>query len=415
MSKSAAVPTANPSQPQQHPYQAVKITPAVTAKAEDILRKAKVQLAIHHPFWAQIVFSRPVGLSQTLSTACIDQKGVITIGVGFLSTLTVQQCVFLLAHEACHFAFLHLFRRAFREHRKWNYAADAVINDYLISNGVGEFIEHGVHLPGSKEKTAEKVYDELPESPDGQGGGGVGEGWNDLDDGDGGSQMSDGERRMIEQQIKQELAQAVQVGKMKGNLPAGIEKLVDDIINPPTPWHILLERHMTKFIKSGITWMRPNRRLLAHGIYMPTVDRVPKMGPIAIFRDTSGSCMDDASQQHFLGHINSIIEKCRPEKVYVLDIDVAVHACHEYTLDDLPVKPAPRGGGGTSFKPPFVYCEQHGIDQEIECAVYLTDLYGDFPERAPEYDVVWLCTSNVAEVPFGEVIKYDPQADRDKR
>ena len=165
---------------------------------------------------------------------------------------------------------------------------------------------------------------------------------------------------------------------------------------------------MTNFISAGISWRRPNRRLLAHNLYLPSADKEPRMGAIGIFRDSSGSCMDNATQAHFLGHINSIIEKCRPERVYVIDCDARVEMVREYTLDDLPILPGtanPMGGGGTSFAPPFRYVEEQGIDLEV--AVYLTDMYGDFPAEAPTYPTIWLSTSDVKEAPFGDVLQYE--------
>src|ERR1051326_2727353 len=145
------------------------VTPAIRKAAEDVLKKAKVQLAIHHPFWFQIAFGRKITLSDTVSTAYITKRGRITIGTHFLAELSVQQAVFLLAHESMHYAMLHTLRRCAREHKKWNIACDAVINDLLQQSKVGEFIDGGVNMPGSKDKTSEKVFDELPNPPSGKG------------------------------------------------------------------------------------------------------------------------------------------------------------------------------------------------------------------------------------------------------
>jgi predicted metal-dependent peptidase len=383
--------------------------------AEENLKKGKVQLAIHQPFFGQLVLGRkikitdedviPIGGGKAQRfTACVDAKGNITVGVRFLSELSVQQVVFLLAHEAMHYAMLHAMRRAHRDPRAWNYAADAVINDVLKSSGVGEFIDCAVDLPGSKDKTAEQIYEEIPEDPNG-GCYQPGTGWDDIAEGD--SQVDDATAREIEQQVRVELAQAAQVAKMQGKLPAGLEQMIDEIVNPITPWHILLERYMTNFINADYTWARPKRQLINMGIYLPSSDKRPQMGAMGIFRDTSGSCMSPADQAHFLGHINSIIEKCRPEIVYVVDCDCVVEQVKEYTPEDLPIQPGehnPKGGGGTSFIPPFEWVREQGI--ELEVAVYLTDMYGTMPEEDPGYPVVWLSTSDVKEAPFGDVIQY---------
>lgn len=392
------------------------ITPAMRKKAEDVLKKAKVQLAINHPFFGQIVLGRKIFLEDNVQTAYVTPRGRIHIGVRFIHDKTVQQVVFLLAHEASHYAFLHPLRRAYRQQRKWNFACDAVINDTLKEAKVGEFIEGGVDMPGSKDKTSEKVYEELPDQGGGKGKGQgsdyqPGTGQDDLAESDGpedGGEIDQATAREIEEQIRTEVAAAAQVAKQQGKLPAGLERIVEEIINPITPWHILLERYMTSFIKSGISWRRPNRRMMAAGHYFPSADRVPKMGSVVVVVDTSGS-VGDKELSHFIGHINAIIERCRPEMVYVMPCDAKVHGVTELTLEDLPIteamaKKMSKGRGGTSFKPPFRKVEKLGIEPEV--LVYLTDMYGDFPDQAPPYSTVWLSVSEVDKAPFGDVILY---------
>lgn len=394
------------------------ITEDMRKKAAEVVKKAKVQLAINHPFFAQLVLNRRVTVSDAVSTAHVTVRGHITIGTRFGAALKVQQVVFLLAHEAMHYAMLHLLRRKYRDPRTWNVACDAVINDLLTNSKCGEFIDGGVNMPGSKDKTSEKVYEELPQ----QGGKGKGqksnvsgykpgEGWDDLnDDDDGQGGLDDSQTRELEEQVRQELAQAAAVAKQQGTLPAGMERLIDDIISPRTPWHILLERFMTRLVKANLSWRRPNRRHMANGFYMPSSDKIPQMGPVVIAVDTSGSIGPELP--HFFGHVNRILEVCRPEKVYIMPCDAEVHGVIELTTDDLPVtmdmvskKGMAKGGGGTSFKPPFRKVQKLGLEPEV--LVYLTDMYGDFPEKPAPYDTIWLSTTKDMKAPFGTVIWYE--------
>lgn len=403
-----------------------KITPEMWEKAALNLKKAKVQLAINHPFFAQVVFHREITLSDTISTACITPRGKITVGTAFAADLSVQQMVFLLGHEAMHYAMLHSLRRSWRKHRKWNVACDAVINDLLQESGVGEFIEGGVNMKGSAQKTSEKIYDELPDQGgsgkgkgkgqkgqgDGEGDYQPGEGWDDLDDGEGNGQLDDAEIREIEESVKVELAQAAQVAKQQGKLPAGLARLVDEIINPKTPWHVLLERFMTGYVKSDYSFKKPKKSMASYGLYLPSHDVMPQMGPVVVTIDTSGS-IGQRELEHFLGHINRILETCRPEKVYVISCDATVHEpVVELTLDDFPITPEMarkqgmgKGGGGTSFVPPFRWVDSNGVEPEVH--IYLTDMYGDFPEKRPQYETVWLSISDIDKAPFGSVIKYE--------
>ena len=61
----------------------------------------------------------------------------------------------------------------------------------------------------------------------------------------------------------------------------------------------------------------------------------------------------------------------------------------------------PVGGGGTSFTPVFDRIAADGL--EPDCVVYLTDLYGSFPDRAPSYPVLWGRTSKQS-IPWGDVV-----------
>ena len=414
------------------------ITDAMRKQASDVIKKAKVQLAINHPFFAQIVLGRKIEISDWISTAYVTPRGRITVGTRFAASLKVQQGVFLLAHEAMHYAMLHLFRRKYRDPRKWNVACDAVINDLLQAAKCGEFIDGGVNMAGSKDKTSEKVYEELPDQgggkgkgqkgkgqkQQGQGGQGQGdgdgdyqpgEGWDDLEDEEGQGQLDESQVREIEEQVRQELAQAAAVAKQQGTMPAGMERFVDEIVNPKTPWYILLERFMTSYVKADYSWRRPNRRHLASGFYLPSSDKVPQMGTVVIAVDTSGSIGPELP--HFFGHVNSILSTCRPEKVYIMPCDAAVHGVIEITVDDLPItmemvskKGMAKGGGGTSFKPPFRKVEKLGIEPEV--LIYLTDMYGDFPASAPHYATIWLSTTKDMKAPFGDVLYYECEAQR---
>lgn len=381
----------------------VKITQAMRDKVALNLKKARVQLALHHPFFAQIVLNRKLTLADDVPTAYITSRGHITLGVRFAAAINVQQLVFLLSHEAMHFALLHTLRLKHRLPRKWNVAGDAVINDVLISSSVGEFIDGGVNMPGSKDKTSEKVYDELPDQ-DG-GGKGVyvpGEGWNDLKVDD--EQLDEATMREIEEQIKVELSQASQVAKMQGKLPVGVESLLDEIINPPTPWHKLLEPYMMALVNSDYSFRRPRKSMMAAcNIYLPTTDRVPAMGTVVIQSDESGS-IGDAERQHFGGHINAILERCRPERVIVLHTDTQVHKVEEFTLDDLPIQFKTYACGGTDMCAGLEWVEKNGIEPEV--FITLTDGYTPFPDKDPSYPLVWLITTDV-KAPVGDTIPYE--------
>lgn len=363
--------------------------------------KAKSLLILDHPFFGTACTKRPIIYTDTVPTAAMSATGQMYMNVDFCAPLSVQQLMFLLAHEAMHYMLAHGLRRGHRDPQAWNVAADKVINDTLIDAGVGDFIDGGVTLDGAREMAAESLYDENDDG-DGQGPGGLGNDIGDPTDADG-QPLDDATIHQLEAEAKIDAIQSAKAAKAVGKLPASIERIIEELVNVSTPWYDILERFMAGKIKDGYSWNRPNRRFIARNIYIPGTDYVPKMGPVVIGVDTSGSIGPDEIAM-FNGHINRIIDTCNPEVVHVVYCDYDVAGVDEYTPEDFPVTIQCKGGGGTSFKPVFDWIDTNAIDPE--CVVYLTDGYGDQSEFTTNHETVWLTTGTEA-FDWGHVIKFE--------
>jgi len=378
--------------------------PVNLAEVENKVGKAKSLLILDHPFFGTAVSRRPIQYTDSVPTAAMAATGQMYINPAFAEPLSVKQLMFLLAHEALHYMLSHATRRQHRDAKAWNVAADKVINDTLIDAGVGDFIDGGIHLRDARNYAAEELYDENDDNG-GQGPGGTG---NDVQDpvDENGNPLDDSKVHEIEARAKIEAVQCAKAAKAVGKLPGAIERMVDQIVNVDTPWDEILERFMTAKIKEGYSWNRPNRRFIANNMYLPGTDFKPRMGPVVIGVDTSGS-IGQAELNEFAAHANRILELCGPEKVVVIYCDADVAHVDEYEPDDFPVQLTPHGGGGTSFKPVFDYVDEHDIDPEL--VVYFTDGYGDQHHFTSHYDTVWLTTHH-DDFPWGQVIKYDSKA-----
>lgn len=198
------------------------------------LEKAKVALVTTQPFFASILLKRGIIEDKTIPTAAVDQRGQIYVNPDFAESLTVQQLVFLLAHEVGHVIGQHASRRGTRQAKRWNIAGDAWINDMLREANVGDFIAGGVDMPGSKDDTVDAIYNRLPED---QGGDGPGKGPGGIGDDliERGSPLTQDEADKIDAETRVEVAQAAQAAKMQGKLPAAIQKVIADLIDPGTP------------------------------------------------------------------------------------------------------------------------------------------------------------------------------------
>jgi predicted metal-dependent peptidase len=266
-------------------------------------------------------------------------------------------------------------------------------------------------MHGSKDKTTETIYDELPDSPNGGGGangsGGSG-GSGDESDYDNGlgddimeENLTESEIKEIEATAKVEIAQAAQAAKARGKLSGKLAEIVADIINVKTPWYEILERYMNNHIKQDYTWTKPNRRHIGTGIYLPSMATEPSMGELVVQIDVSGSiCKRELD--YYAGHLSRIVKQCNPTKVHVIYTDTEVVKYVEFDQGQ-DVSLEFFSGGGTHMPAGFEWVDKQGINPQV--FVCLTDGYTDFGE-APDYPVVWCISSNV-EAPHGENVHFE--------
>ncbi len=370
------------------------------------LDRAKVQLVTQHPFFASILLKRKLIEDNTIPTAAVDQRGQIYYNKSFVEKLSVDQLVFLLAHEVGHVIGQHASRRGARSPKKWNYAGDAWINDMLTAANVGTFIEGGVNMPGSKDDTVDAIYNRLPDD-DGNGGGSGNGGPGGIGDDliERGSPLTQEEADRIDAQTRVEIAQAAQAAKAQDKMPAALQKLVAELIEVKTPWYDILERYMVALTRGEYSWARPNRRF-APDYYLPSTGTVAKMGEIVVQVDVSGS-ISKQELDHYNGHLKRIVELCRPERVHVLYTDTRV-AKHVTFEDGEDFGLEFYSGGGTDMEAGFKYLDKEGIDPEV--FICLTDGYTDFNSaNTPAYPVVWCISSHIV-APYGENVHFELEA-----
>lgn len=379
------------------------------------MTKARAQLVLRHPFFASIVLSLPVTPDPTCPTAWTNGK-VVGYNPEWFDSLPLMHAVTVLAHEAMHIMSLHHIRRQSRDPRKWNVAADYVINAELDSNGF-DFPEKKLLDKRYKGMSAEEVYAALPEPPPGKGnGGGKGRGGkpgNDEGEGEGGDPggmgevrdagTSQAELKRAEEETKILVQQALNAAKMRGCVPAGIERLIGEMMEPQIDWRDYVRDFAKRIARDDYTWMRPNRRHIGDGIYLPSL-RNEVLGDMIVAIDTSGS-IGRRELDPFGGELNGVLHQVSPSKVTVLHADAAVAHVEEFTPDQWPVTLSPRGGGGTDFRPVFDWVRERGL--EPECLIYLTDMVGTFPDVPPDYPVLWVSTSKGVTAPWGETVFLD--------
>ncbi len=127
------------------------------------LNKAKIQLMSKPDtvFFTTVCFSLKHIWDETIPTACTNGKE-IRFNPDFFMSLDLEEQIFLLVHESMHVAYMHMDRLNTRNPRKWNYAADYVINHQLISRGF-KMPKNCLHDPQYADMSTEEVYNKLPD------------------------------------------------------------------------------------------------------------------------------------------------------------------------------------------------------------------------------------------------------------
>jgi predicted metal-dependent peptidase len=342
----------------------------------------------------------------------------------FVETLNAATLAGTLAHEVMHPALHHHVRRSGRDPKRWNMACDYAINPLLVDAGLN--LPEGVLLDNRfRGMSAEQIYNLLESEASQDSGSEAEEGESEGERSntepaptgtanEPSAPMTEGgigqvldapvpnkETPTMEEQAREwniAVNQATTVAWQAGKVPAGLNRTLEGSAEAAVDWRELLRRFWSETTPADYSWVRPNRRHIWTGLYLPGVV-CDGVGEVAIAVDCSGS-VSARQLRLFEAEVRSILEGQRPERVYVLYFDAVVQKVETYEAGQR-IDLNPVGGGGTEFGPCFEWLDDQGI--RPQCLVFLTDLYGSFPPSAPSYPVLWALTGS-KKAPFGEVI-----------
>jgi predicted metal-dependent peptidase len=406
------------------------------------------------PFYAHYFYGEMVEVPTLgVSTAATDGRHIF-INPEYLMTLKPSERVFVYAHEVDHQICrdperMHTYSREGMvrgvefDQKTMNRAQDYVRNAGLMEQGVGLMnpawcYDKRFGADDLPEDVYKSIYTKPPEGGDNGGSPGINPG------GRAGSQgaVSKGAKRDAQADandggfdevlpppvdpvtgkvdlpddatFREAVARAAAAAKAMGNMPEGLMRRVNEILDPQVDWrdHIRMQM-MGIFGSRGETWKKLDRRSVAmFGLAIDLPDNPFMIRPgrkgygadcVVVARDTSGS-MSTAEEAAAIAEIGGILADVRPRRVIVIDCDARVAQVQELeTFEDATDERMQRtlGHGGTSFIPPFEYLEEHNI--RPECLVYCTDMQGPFPAD-PGYPTIW-CATTDAVAPFGETIR----------
>lgn len=387
--------------------------------------KARTGLVLDQPFFGSLALRLDMVPDPSCATAWTDGSS-LGYNPAWIDSLSLEATKGLIAHEVMHLAACHHLRRQERDHVTWNQAGDHAINHALKAAGI-TLCDDALCDPRFKDKCAEEIYSRLQgknkTSPDGQtqnqlpgnnqkqkkqgreGGhsstpspGMVGE----VRDAKGpdGAGLTEQEKRQAAADWKVAAAQAARQARAMGRMPGELLRLVEEAISPRLDWKDILRRFINQNARNDYSWSPPNRRFIHLGLYLPGL-RSQEIDQVTIAVDTSGS-IRQAQVNEFAAELSGILDDFPQTSITVIYCDAKVTEVENFTHQDLPLKLHPKGGGGTDFRPPFTWVEDHGVNPV--CFVYLTD--GEcnrFPDP-PSYPVLWVGTK-AFNPPFGDFIQ----------
>ena len=359
----------------------------------DRIAKARIKLVLDHPFYGCIAMRFELKERPEIQTMATDGPNLY-YNEPWVMALSDEELVGVIAHEAMHVILMHNLRIGGRDIESWNVACD-----YAINIGLDNFVLPKGGLIDQKYlgMTAEEIHDTLPEEEKKNG-----QGWGYVmaPKNEDGTAMSPSQVKVMEEELKSELAAAAAIAKKQGKLPENIARLVGELISPQVNWKEKLRLAVVGLFPLDYTWSKYSRRMLDEGMYMPTL-RKEGAGDIAIAIDTSGS-IGKTELTAFFSELNCISEEVAPQSVTVMYIDAAVSSVDRFEAGET-ITAKPTGGGGTDFRPAFDWIKKNGSNPQA--LIYFTDMYGDFPKSPPDYPVIWVSTSGVKTAPFGDVIQ----------
>ena len=370
------------------------------------------KLIMQHPFYAVVLMDAlKVVFTDSVPTMATDGT-TIYVNPEFSASLTVDENMFVICHEVLHYILQHIPRgklyqdRGFGpdlkpySHMRMNQAEDYIINDILKRGKVGVMPALGLHdvSIANFDDIADEGYGKIPEPPEQEGEGGGHGGFDEhLNPDPNANQPSQAD-------VQRTVAQAQNAAKAQGKMPADLQRICGEILDPQQEWGDELRDEMSSAIgRDEATWARANRRRLCMqpSVFLPGTAGYAA-GTVVVQIDTSGS-VGDKELDAFRTEVVGILTDARPEQLIVLWVDSRVAGVDYVDMPEDFEDLEPKGGGGTDMTAGIRWIEEN-LDDAPSCFVCLTDGYTPWPED-PGYKTIWVISDDGPESPVGKSLR----------
>lgn len=232
-------------------------------------------------------------------------------------------------------------------------------------------------------------------------------------DDDMGSQRDVWMNRMVE--ATDIIASMPEGSKSRGTVPAGVERIINELKNPILDWRTILNDFVQEDI-CDYSFSPPDKRMEDSPFFLPDFNEKDESAKNLLFMiDTSGSMSNDAITDCY-SEIYGAIQQFNGKLTGKLGFfDAVVVEPVPFEDEDEFKIIRPKGGGGTSFHIIFDYVREKMQDDLPVSIIILTDGYAPYPDETAAMDipVLWIINNKDAQAPsWGKVARMIEEGER---
>jgi len=303
-----------------------------------------LKFLIEEPFFATIIRSMRLVREESISTAGVSyQDGVMTLywSPTFVSSLSIQKIFGLLKHECYHLIFKHVTSRKQLPHDCWNIATDLAINSIIPKNELPECglipgvlnkmpAKDGVEIDNEQQTSVSKLKLFIASLPTGMSSEWymekimsnqeIKEAINNLSGKDifivldvhDNNELSDSEKAIADQKIKNIIAQATETANNRswGSVSISTKAQIEKITKVEFNWERALKYFCGHKMKSNT--FKTQRKINRKYPYIHQGKKSRKTSSLAVYIDQSGSIGHDA-----LKSFGSVLERLSKTHTFV--------------------------------------------------------------------------------------------------
>ena len=309
--------------------------------------------------------------------------------------LTMYNYIAVMCHEVLHCAFSHFVREQGRDHDLWNKATDYVINGIITNEKIGLLFPGVLYRQEFDGMTSEQVYDLLLAEPQQN---------KEYD-------LFDMHKKMTESDETEFRDRMVAAANAAGNLPKGLQGIIDQIRKPRVDWRNYLRRVFKSLLVRDMSFQKSSRRTrsMAHRCKLPGFVPDQKIN-ILIAIDMSGST--SGIRDAFFGEIYGMLSQNPSYDATLLCFDTEVYNVVKFQdvkADTVLKSYEVAGDGGTMFECVWDYMKTNRLKPAQ--LVLLTDGYPCGTWGVPGYvETIFLVAGGAdVQAPFGKTLIYEQQ------